>query len=124
MGPPCPSRRRPTSCTRSPRRTVVLLHPGVPKVDETTYLGMRLNLSANSPVLDGQAAANPSYVLRPRSSASDSKVSSTLNLLPSSPRLISDDQPPYSKSSPPPGASTTPSSETNSVAMILPMGSP
>src|SRR5205823_13803720 len=64
---------------------------------------------------------NPSYVLRPRRSASDSKVSSTLNLLPSSPRSISNDQPAYSNSSPPPGASTTPSSDTNSVEMILPM---
>src|SRR5205823_558120 len=31
-------------------------------------------------------------------------------------------QPAYSNSSPPPGASTTPSSETNSVAMIFPIG--
>src|SRR5918994_1166046 len=106
--------------TASPFSTVVLFHAGFSRVEETTYLGMLLNLSANSPSLDGQAAAKPSYVTRPSSSASDSRASSNLNLLPSSPRSKSKLQPGYLKSSPP-GASMTPSSETNSVTTILPM---
>jgi hypothetical protein len=39
--------------------TVVLFHVGSPSVVEATYFGMVLNLSANSPSLDGQAAAKP-----------------------------------------------------------------
>src|SRR5262245_13049203 len=81
---------------------------------------MLLNLSANSPSRDGQAWANPSYVTRPSSSASDCIVSSSLNLSPSSPRLISNVQPPYLKPSAPPGSSITPSSDTNSVTQIFP----
>src|SRR3954447_3690089 len=49
-------------------------------------------------------------------------VSSSLNLLPASPRSISKLQPPYLKSSDPPGSSTTPSSEMNSVMTIFPIG--
>ena len=44
----------------SPFSTVELFHSGSSRVEETTYLGMVLNLSANSPSLDGQAAAKPS----------------------------------------------------------------
>ena len=43
--------------TASPFSTVVLFHSAFSRVDETTYLGMLLNLSANSPSLDGQAPA-------------------------------------------------------------------
>src|SRR3954467_4392200 len=89
------SRTFDTASTTSPERTVVLFHSGSRSVEETTYLGMLLNLSAKSPVRDGHASAKPSYVTRPSNSASDSSVSSTLNLLPSSPRSISNVQPPY-----------------------------
>ena len=99
----------------------MLFHSGSRSVDETTYFGMLLNLSANSPSRDGHASAKPSYVTRPSSSASDSIVSSSLNLFPSSPRSISNVQPPYLKSSAPPGSSITPSSDTNSVTTILPI---
>ena len=78
---------------RSPPTTVVLVHSGDSRVEETTYFGMELSLSANSPSRDGQASANPSYVIRPSSSASDPSVSSSLNWSPSSPRSISNDQP-------------------------------
>src|SRR5213080_625975 len=110
-----------TSDAMSPLRTVELFHSGSDSVDETTYFGMLLNLSANSPSLDGHASANPAYVTRPRSKASDAIVSSSLNSLPSSPRSISKLQPPYLKFSDPPGSSTTPSSDANSVMTILPI---
>src|SRR3989440_6346019 len=110
-----------TSSARSPWSTVEFCHSGSPWVEETTYFGIWLNLSANSPSRDGHAAAKPSYVTRPRSCASASMVSSTLNLLPSSPRSNSKLQPPYLKSSAPPGSSTTPSREMNSVTTILPI---
>src|SRR3954447_262822 len=103
-----------TSLATSPI-TCVLFQDGSESVDDTTYLGMPLNLSANSPSRDGHASANPSYVLRPSSSASLFIVSSTLKPSPSSPRSISNVQPPYLNSSEPPGSSMTPSSETNSV---------
>jgi len=60
MSPPGARRSFETSSTTSPSSTVELFHPGSRRVEETTYLGMLLNLSANSPSLDGQAAANPS----------------------------------------------------------------
>src|SRR3954447_7126316 len=105
MSPPGCSLSFETSAATSPLMAVELFHSGSSSVEETTYLGMLLNLSANSPSLDGQASANPSYVTRPSNSASDAIVSSSLNLPPSSPLLISNVQPPYLKSSPPPGAS-------------------
>ncbi len=40
--------------------TVELFHSGFSSVEETTYFGMVLNLSANSPSRDGHAAAKPS----------------------------------------------------------------
>src|SRR5437868_2175796 len=52
------------------------------------------------------------------SSPSASRVSSSLNWLPSSPRSNSNVQPGYLKSGSPPGASITPSSDTNSVTTI------
>src|SRR5436305_412478 len=52
------------------------------------------------------------------SSPSASRVSSSLNRLPSSPRSNSNVQPGYLKSGSPPGASITPSSDTNSVTTI------
>src|SRR5207237_9764494 len=88
--------------------------------EEMTYLGMVLNLSANSPSLDGHASAKPWYVTRPSSRASAERASSSLNLSPSSPRLISKLQPPCLKLSAPPGSSMTPSSDTNSDTTILP----
>src|SRR5215218_3498714 len=124
MSPSVSSRSLTTAVSTSPSSTVELLHSGTSELDETTYFGIVLNLSANSPSRDGQASANPSNVLRPSSSASASIVSSSLNRLPSSPRSNSNDQPPYLKSSEPPGSSTTPSSEMNSVTTILPMPVP
>src|SRR5256714_6147926 len=120
MLPSSPCFSFPTSSATSPLSTVELFQSASSSVEETTYLGMLLNLSANSPSLEGQALAKPSYVTRPSSSASESRVSSSLNLSPSSPRLNSKLQPPYSKSSAPPGSSMTPSSETNSVTTIFP----
>ncbi len=48
------------SGTTSPSSTVVFVHSGFSSVDETTYFGIVLNLSANSPSRDGQASAKPS----------------------------------------------------------------
>ncbi len=39
---------------------MVLFHAGSVSVEETTYLGIELNFSANSPSRSGQAAAKPS----------------------------------------------------------------
>src|SRR6476620_6148291 len=121
MSPSCPCFSFETASATSPLSTVELFHSGSSSVEDTTYLGMVLNWSANSPSLDGQAAGKPSEVTRPSSRASASRASSSLNLSPSSPRAISKLQPPYLKSSDPPGSSTTPSSETNSVTTILPI---
>ena len=44
-------RRRARSCSST---------PGSVRVEETTYFGMVLNLSANSPSREGQASAKPS----------------------------------------------------------------
>src|SRR5258708_15231003 len=110
-----------TSVATSPLSTVELFHSAFSRVEETTYLGMLLNLSAKSFFADGQAAAKPSYVTRPSSSASLLRVSSSLNLSPSCPRSILKVQPACLKPTPPPGASITPSSETNSVTTILPI---
>src|SRR5919204_4745156 len=121
--PSCCSLSLATSSGTSPPSTVVFVHSGLLSVEETTYFGIVLNLSANSPSRDGHAAANPSYVRRPRSKASESIVSSSLNWSPSSPRLNSKLQPPCSKSSAPPGSSITPSSDTNSVTTIRPISS-
>ena len=99
----------------------MFVHCGSSSVVDTTYFGIELNRSANSPSRDGHAAAKPSYVLRPSSSARVLRVSSSLKASPSSPRLYAKLQPPYLKSSDPPGSSTTPSSDTNSVTTILPM---
>ena len=99
----------------------MFVHSGSVSVEDTTYLGMVLNLSANPPSRPGHAAAKPSYVRRPSSSASASIVSWVLNSSPSSPRSNSNDQAPRTKSSSPPGASITPSSDTNSVTTSLPI---
>src|SRR5215208_1070793 len=57
--------------------------------------------------------------MRPSRSASLASVSSSLNLLPSSPRSNWKLQPLCSKSSAPPGSSNTPSIDTNSVTTTL-----
>ena len=49
-----------TSSTTSPRSTVVLVHSGFSRVEEITYSGIELNLSANSPSWLGQTGAKPS----------------------------------------------------------------
>ena len=102
----------------------MLFHSGFSRVEETTYLGIELNLSAKSPSTCGHTAANASYVTRPSSSASETIVSSTLKASPSGPREKSSVQPTRSKSSVPLGASTTPSTEMYSVTTILPIRSP
>ncbi len=58
---------------------MVLVQVGSVSVVETTTFSMPLNLSANSPSRSGQAAAKPSYVVRPSSSVSVPNVSSPLN---------------------------------------------
>src|SRR5690242_12998989 len=100
--------------------TVVLFHAGSCSVDDTTYFGIEFIFSANpcSFVRDGHAAAKPSYVFRPRSCASAESSSSSLKLLPASPRSNLNAQPPNGAPSAPPGSSMTPSSVTNSVTTI------
>ena len=44
----------------SVERTVVFFHFGLDSVDDTTYFGIELNLSAKSPSRDGHASAKPS----------------------------------------------------------------
>src|SRR5215469_11782800 len=59
-----------TSATTSPRTIVELFHTAVSSVEENTYLGMALILSAQGSVRLGQIAAKLSYVFRPINSAS------------------------------------------------------
>src|ERR671923_131190 len=59
MSPSCCCLILLTSSTTSPRSTVVLFHSGSSSVWETTYLGIELNLSANSPATWGQTGAKP-----------------------------------------------------------------
>src|SRR3979411_2284311 len=66
--------------------------------------------SADSSVIDGQAAANPSYVLRPNSKASLACSSASLNSAASSLKKGPDQWP---------GSSKTPSSDRYSVATSL-----
>ena len=60
MSPSCSRLSFETASATSPSSTVELFHSGSSRVEETTYLGMLLNLSANSPSRDGQASAKPS----------------------------------------------------------------
>src|SRR5213594_3198144 len=70
-----------TALARSPSIRWELFHASVFKVREATYFGIVLNRSANpsGSLRLGHAAAKPSYVTRPRRSASEAKVSSCLN---------------------------------------------
>src|SRR5207244_9422712 len=98
-----------TSAARSPLIKCELFHASVFKVLDATNFGMLLNWSANpsGSFRPGQAAANPSYVTRPRRSASEARVSSSLNFWVSS---LQNGKLHFS------GDSTTPSSDTNRVA--------
>src|SRR2546426_11002445 len=98
-----------TSAARSPWIKCELFHASFVKVLDATNFGMLLNRSANpsGSFRPGQAAANPSYVTRPRRSASEAKVSSNLNFWVSS---LQNGKLHFS------GDSTTPSSDTNKVA--------
>ena len=60
MSPSCSFFSFVISSTTSPESTVELVHSGSRSVDDTTYFGMVLNLSANTPSRSGQAAAKPS----------------------------------------------------------------
>src|SRR2546428_12439514 len=66
-----------TSAARSPLIKCELFHASFVKVLDATNFGMLLNRSAkpSGSFLPGQAAANPSYVTRPRRSASVANVS-------------------------------------------------
>src|SRR5438445_728696 len=98
-----------TSAARSPWIKCELFHASFVKVLDATNFGMLLNRSANASgsFLLGQAAANPSYVTRPRRSASVARSSSTLNCWVSS---LQNGKLHFS------GDSTTPSSDANRVA--------
>src|SRR5947199_5707328 len=71
-----------TSAATLPLSRCELFHSSFFRVLEATCLGMLLNRSANpsGSLRLGHAAAKPSYVTRPRRSASEEKVSSCLNL--------------------------------------------
>ena len=122
-------RRRPgrclsfeTSSTTSPFEHGRVAPSGSSSVEETTYLGMLVEL-----VRELARRARATRRRSPRRSRGRAagprtpRVSSSLNLSPSSPRLNSKLQPPYLKSSDPPGSSTTPSREMNSVTTIFPI---
>src|SRR5947199_6129946 len=98
-----------TSAARSPLIKCELFHASFFKVLDATNFGMLLNWSANpsGSFLPGQAAANPSYVTRPRRSASEARISSSLKFWVSS---LQNGKLHFS------GDSTTPSSDTNRVA--------
>ena len=60
MSPSTSSRSFATLSATSPSSTVVFVQSGSFSVEDTTYFGMLLNLSANSPSRDGQESAKPS----------------------------------------------------------------
>src|SRR5215472_14920043 len=99
-----PSNRRfssEISVTTSPLSTaplnpVALLQLGSPRVEDTTYLGMLLSLSAHRPSRDSHSPANISSVRRPSSSASAASASS-VSTVPHSSRSL----PPYWPNQPP-----------------------
>src|SRR5213594_3221047 len=98
-----------TSVAISPLSTCELFHSSFLRVLVTTCLGMLLNRSANpsGSLRRGHEAAKPSYVTRPKRSASEEKVSSRLNFPISSFQYGNDH---FS------GDSTTPSSDMKRVA--------
>src|SRR5258708_18642751 len=112
-----------TSLTTSPVRTVALLHLGSSRVEDTTYLVRLFNLSAHAPLRDSHRTAKYSSLRRPSSRASAPSASSTSTLAHASRSLspIWLNQPPSLKPSSPVGSWTTPSSETFSLTMILPI---
>src|SRR5215472_1468048 len=116
-----------TSLTTSPFSTVVLLHLGSWRVEDTTYFGRLFSLSANSPVADSHREANHSSLRRPSSRASVRSASSN-SILPHSSRSLPPNwpnQPPSLKPSLPSGSWTTPSRVTFVVITIFPItGSP
>src|SRR5437867_5733169 len=114
-----------TDSAASPVMTVVLFHVGFVSLLETTYFGIEFILVANpwSSVRLGQAAAKPSYVLRPRRRPSADVTSSNLNRSPSSPRLNWNTHPPCFVCSDPPGSSMTPSTRSEDHTTILPTSS-
>ena len=61
MSPLCSSRSRLAASTGSPSSTVELFHRVGSALEPITYLGMVLNLSANSSSRLGHASAKPSY---------------------------------------------------------------
>src|SRR5260370_9137367 len=87
-------------------------HSTFSRVEGTSFLGILFIFSPNSPGpgMVGQAAAKPSYVLRPSSSASLSRSSLNLNWPASSLKKGPDHFP---------GSSKTPSSDRYSVATSL-----
>src|SRR5260370_156383 len=107
----------------APLKTVELLHLGSSRVEDTTYLGRLFNLSAHSPLRDSHRTAKYSSLRRPSSRASASSAWSSSTLAHSSRSLspIWRNQPPCLKPSSPVGSWTTPSSETFSLTMILPI---
>src|SRR5712692_3901381 len=98
-----------TSVATSPLIKCELFQSSFFNVLDATNFGMLLNRSAkpSASFLPGQAAANPSYVTRPRRSASVARTSSSLNFWVSS---LQNGKLHFS------GDSTTPSSDMNSVA--------
>src|SRR6266851_3074905 len=101
-----------TSSNTFPVMSFEPAHSTLSSVDETTYLGMLFIFSPNSPVpgMVGQAAAKPSYVLRPNSSATLACSSFHLNCPASSSKKGKDHLP---------GSSKPPSSDRYSVATSL-----
>src|SRR3954451_4341434 len=112
-----------TAFTTSPARTVELLHFGSCRAEDTTYLGRLFNLSAHSPLRDSHRAANHSSLCRPSSMASAPRASSSSSFAHPwrSLSLVWRNQPARPKPSSPVGSWTTPSSETFSLTMILPI---
>src|SRR5215471_11095256 len=102
----------------SPLSSVAFHSSGSVKVVEATYFGRRFILTANSPSvssMEGQAAAKPWYVTRPKRSASLAKSWSDWYFASSSLKY-GFVHPPCSISPTPPGSCITPSTDTYSAA--------
>src|SRR5260221_6223194 len=100
-----------TSATTSPRTMVVLFHSAFSSVDENTYFGMALILSAHGSVRLGQSAAKPSYVVLPINIASHASA------WPNPSRIYASSR--YSKNPEMSAPAKTPSTETRVYSIIF-----
>jgi len=114
---------RETSLTTSPLRTSELIQTGSSSVEEMTYFGRLLSVSAHAPSREFQREPKYSSLRRPISNAVAPRASSSPRWAHASVSPFTNcwNQPPCLEPSSPVGSPMTPSSETFSLITILPI---